>query len=206
MARLPRQALALRPNPVRSEPWPPPIPVRLRRPGGDLCRALRRDRRAPHQRHAAGAAAVDLPDAARHPFLELRAGGLHHAGLPGHGLGAAASGGALYGQAAHPLLAALRAGAHARRPHGAGLRAELCDDPHRRRADRASAPRSSIRRPRGWPGCPPAGATASRSRCSSSAAISAPPSARCSPPSWSSRMGRRACRGSPPWRSSRWPC
>ena len=57
-------------------------------------------------------------------------------------------------------------------------------------ADRASAPRSSIPNPRGSPGWRRADGTASPSRCSRSAAMSARRSGRCSPPSSWCRTGR----------------
>ena len=60
----------------------------------------------------------------------------------------------------------------------------------------ASARRCSTRNPRAWRGWPRAGGTGWRSRCSSSAAISAPRPGRCWPPSSCCRRARAASPGS----------
>ena len=72
----------------------------------------------------------------------------------------------------------------------------------------ASAPRCSIRSRRVWRGWPRAAGTASRNRCSRSAAAPARRSVRCSRRSSWYRAARAASRGSRPprcWRSSCWP-
>ena len=163
--------------------------------GCHLRGALCRHRRPPHQRHAAGRAAVDLSAFARPARPDIHPGGPHHAHLPGHGLRPPADDRALYRPQAAALFPSLCARVDARgpRPGGACHQAmRCCWWPPR---SSASVRRSSTRRPRGWPGCRPAGASASRSRCFRWAATWAPRSDRCSRLSSWCLMGRRAWHG-----------
>ena len=121
----------------------------------------------------------------------LRADRADHAHLPAHGVAAAAGGRRLHRPPAAALLAGRRHGLHAGRPAAA----VACADSFRAAAARGRAgrhrlvdlPSGVVARRAAWPR---AGGTASRSRCSRSAAISARRSARCSRPSSSLPRGQ----------------
>ena len=211
---------------TRAASPPPARPVRRavtgarRHSHGDATAPASPPRRAPHagargaqrlppaERHHPVAAAGALSGAARQNYaLSFTQIGLMHLVFQVHRVAAAAGGRALHRPAADVPAVDRRHGREPRRPR-------CCSpSPHhywaaagRRGLRSASARRSSTPTRRGSPAPPRAGATASPSRCSRSAATPAPRSGRCSPPSSCCRSASRASPGSRCWRSSRWCC
>ena len=143
--------------------------------GAGLYRACQYQLLALPQRHHAVADRLGLSDPEGHLRARLRADRHDHAGVPVHGLAAAAGGRPLHRQEGAALLIVDRHGLDLLRPFATQCRAPIPRHPRRRRAGRSrlggvSPGIGSLR----------AAATALRNRCFSSAAASAPRWGRCS--------------------------